>query len=56
MLQTLLNDKLWSKLRPIFLDLNIYDKSNLRNIFMGILYRLKVGSSWKVFTRIHWKA
>ena len=47
MLQTLLNDKLWLKLKPIILDLNIYDKPNLRNIFTGILYRLKTGCPWR---------
>ena len=47
MLQTLLNDKLWLKLKPILLDLNIYDKPNLRNIFTGILYRLKTGCPWR---------
>ena len=41
MLQTLLDDKLWLKLKPILLDLNIYDKPNLKNIFTGILYRLR---------------
>ena len=45
--QTLLNDKLWLKLKPIILDLNIYDKPNLRNIFTGILYRLKTGCPWR---------
>ncbi|MBS7829352.1 transposase [Wohlfahrtiimonas chitiniclastica] len=47
MLQTLLNDKLWLKLKTIILDLNIYDKPNLRNIFTGILYRLKTGCPWR---------
>ncbi|MDC7252937.1 hypothetical protein NMY25_001798 [Wohlfahrtiimonas chitiniclastica] len=32
---TLLHEKRW--LVPILLDLNIYDKPNLRNIFEGIL-------------------
>ncbi|MFU2109424.1 transposase [Glaesserella parasuis] len=35
------------KLKPIILDLNIYDKPNLRNIFTGILYRLKTGYPWR---------
>ena len=47
MLQTLLDDKLWLKLKPILLDLNIYDKPNLRNIFTGILYRLRTGCPWR---------
>ena len=47
MLQTLLNDKLWLKIKPILLDLNIYDKPNLRNIFTGNLYRLKTGCQWQ---------
>lgn len=38
MLQTLLNDELWLKLKPTLLDLNIYDKPNLRTIFTRILY------------------
>ena len=45
--QTLLNDQLWLKLKPILLDLNIYDKPNLRNIFTGILFRLKTGCQWR---------
>ncbi len=47
MLQTILSDKLWLKLKPILLDLNIYDKSNLRNTFSGILYRLRTGCQWR---------
>ena len=47
MLQTLLNDELWLKLKPILLDLNIYDKPNLRIIFTGILYRMKTGCPWR---------
>lgn len=47
MLQTLLNDELWLKLKPILLDLNIYDKPNLRVIFTGILYRMKTGCPWR---------
>ena len=53
MLQTLLNDKLWLKLKPILLDLNIYDKPNLRNIFTGILYRLKTGRKLTVKRTVH---
>ncbi len=49
MLQTLLNDKFWLKLKPILLDLNIYDKPNLRNIFTGILYRLKTGAHGDIY-------
>ena len=45
--RTMLTDKLWLKLKPILLDLNIYDKPNLRNIFTGILYRLKTGCPWR---------
>ncbi|WP_246782276.1 transposase [Wohlfahrtiimonas chitiniclastica] len=34
-------------LKPIFLDLNIYDKPNLRNIFEGILFRMRIGCPWR---------
>lgn len=45
--RTMLNDQHWSKLKPILLDLNIYDKPNLRNIMEGILYRLRTGCPWR---------
>ena len=45
--RTMLTDKLWLKLKPILLDLNIYDKPNLRNIVEGILYRMRTGIPWR---------
>ena len=45
--RTMLNDQHWSKLKPILLDLNIYDKPNLRYIMEGILYRLRTGCPWR---------
>lgn len=47
MLHTLLNDELWLKLKPILLDLNIYDKPNLRTTFTAMLYRIKTGCPWR---------
>ena len=35
------------KLKPILLDLNIYDKPNLRNTLEGILFRLRNGCTWR---------
>ena len=40
-------DKHWSKLKPILLDLGFYDKSNLKNTFEGILFRLRTGCQWR---------
>ncbi|MEQ5701771.1 IS5 family transposase [Providencia stuartii] len=45
--RTMLTDKLWLKLKPILLDLNIYDKPNLRNIIEGILFRMRTGIPWR---------
>ena len=47
MSRTMLTDKLWLKLKPILLDLNIYDKPNLRNIVEGILFRMRTGVPWR---------
>lgn len=41
-----LADKLWLKL---------YDKPNLKNLFTGILYRLKIGCSWRSLPSIYGK-
>lgn len=43
----LLTDEYWSKLRPIMLDVGIYDKAGLRLTVEGILYRLRVGCPWR---------
>ena len=45
--RTMLSDKLWQKLKPILLDLNIYDKPNLRNTLEGILFRMRNGCTWR---------
>ena len=45
--RTMLSDKLWQKLKPILLDLKIYDKPNLRNTLEGILFRLRNGCTWR---------
>ena len=34
-------------LRPILLELNIYDKGNLRHTVEGILYRMSIGCPWR---------
>ena len=47
----MLTDKLWLTLKPILLDLNIYDKPNLRNIFEGILFRMRTGCPWRDIPR-----
>ncbi len=45
--RTMLTDELWQKLKPILLDLNIYDKPNLRNTLEGILFRMRNGYTWR---------
>ena len=45
--RTMLTEKLWLTLKLILLDLNIYDKPNLRNIFEGILFRVRTGCPWR---------
>jgi transposase len=47
MIRLMLTDELWSKLRTIMLQHGIYDKSNLRMIVEGILYRMRVGCPWR---------
>ena len=47
MVRLMLTDELWSKLRTIMLQHGIYDKSNLRMIVEGILYRMRVGCPWR---------
>ena len=42
MLRTKLKDEHWIRLRPISLEINIYDKGNLRNTVEGVLYRMRV--------------
>lgn len=43
----MLKDEYWTRLRPLLLDLNIYDKGDLRQTFEGILYRMRVGCPWR---------
>lgn len=45
--RTMLTDEHWSRLKPILLDLNIYDKPNLRNILEAMLFRLRAGCPWR---------
>ena len=47
MVRLMLTDELWSKLRTIMLQHGIYDKSDLRMIVEGILYRMRVGCPWR---------
>ena len=41
----ILNDEKWSKLKPIILQMGIYNKRNLRLTVEGILLSLKSGMS-----------
>ena len=43
----MLTDEHWSKLKPIMLQMGIYDKRELRTTVEGILYRLRVGCPWR---------
>lgn len=43
----MLADEYWSKLRPILLQQDIHDKSNLRMTMEGILYRMRTGCQWR---------
>lgn len=43
----MLTDELWSKLRVIMIQFNIYDKPSLRQTVEGILYRMRVGCPWR---------
>lgn len=45
--RTMLNDQHWSKLKAIVRKFNIYLKSNLRNFFEAILYRIRTGCPWR---------
>ncbi|AAZ18286.1 probable transposase ISSod6 [Psychrobacter arcticus 273-4] len=45
--RTMLKDEHWTRLRPILLELNIYDKGNLRCTVEGVLYRMRVGCPWR---------
>lgn len=43
----LLSDELWTKLKKILLEEQIYNKSNLRMMIEGMLYRMRVGCPWR---------
>ncbi len=45
--RTMLEYEHWNRLRLILLELNIYDKGNLRQTVEGILYRMRVGCPWR---------
>ena len=45
--RTMLKDEHWTRLKPILLELNIYDKGNLIQTVEGILYRMRVGCPWR---------
>ncbi|WP_350339867.1 transposase [Psychrobacter sp. KFRI-CH2-11] len=45
--RTMLKDEHWTRLKPILLELNIYDKGNLRQTVEGVLYRMRVGCPWR---------
>ena len=47
MARLMLNDKYWSKLRNTMLQHGIYNKSNLRKMVEGILYRMPIGCPWR---------
>lgn len=42
--RTMLKDEHWTRLRPILLELNIYNKGNLRQTVEGVLYRMREGT------------
>ncbi len=43
----MLKDEHWTRLKPILLELNIYNKGNLRQTVEGVLYRMRVGCPWR---------
>lgn len=43
----MLNDKQYKRLKPIPLEIGLYDKPNLRKTVEGILYRMQVGLPWR---------
>ena len=43
----MLNDEDWSKLKTIMHQHRIYDKSDLRLMVEGMLYRMRVGCPWR---------
>lgn len=49
--RTMLKNKSWTRLRLILLELNIYDKGNLRRTVEGVLYRMRTGCPWRDLPR-----
>lgn len=47
MSRLMLTDELWSKLKLIMLESNIYSKKELRLTIEGILYRMRTGCPWR---------
>ena len=47
MVRLQLTNDFWSRLRPILIQNNVYDKKNLRLTIEGILYKLRVGCPWR---------
>lgn len=47
MARLMLTDELWSKLRIIMHQHDIYDKPNLRMMVEGMLYRMRTGCPWR---------
>ena len=47
MTRLMLSDELWSKLKAIMLEHGIYDKSTLRIMVEGMLFRMRVGCPWR---------
>ena len=52
----MITEEQWQKLKPILLDLNIYDKPSLKETFLGIIYRLKTGCPWRYLPSCYGKA
>ena len=53
---TIITEEQWLKLKPILLDLNVYDKPSLKQTFLGIIYRLKTGCQWRYLPSCYGKA
>ncbi len=45
--RTMLKNERWTRLRPILLEFNIYNKENIRNTVEYVLYRMRVGCPWR---------
>lgn len=47
MARLMLSDELWSKLKELMLQHQIYNKPNLRMMVEAMLYRMRVGCPWR---------